>query len=176
MTGFLDDHPGGREIIYNNRSKDVSFIFRPRHPSDQLEEDNLPPSVHWLGRLDTESASEEEKEELRLKVSKEEEDEEVRIKREREAMEQRGLGVIINMRDFEVGLLDSYVDVQAESAEIRRADAVKGRFGVLCIGWGRRDQLVIRLPPQPLLMPLQPRSPTPTPTRRFSSGRGSFAR
>lgn len=102
MTEFLDDHPGGREIITSNRSKDVTPIFRPRHPSDQLEEDNLPPNVHWLGRLDVEGASEEDKSELRLKVSREEEDEESRVKREREKMEERGLGVVVNMKDFEV--------------------------------------------------------------------------
>lgn len=103
MTEFLDDHPGGREIIESNRSKDVTPIFNPRHPSDQLDPENIPPNVHLLGELDTESASEEEKAEIRLKVSKDEEDEGARIAREREAMEERGLGVIVNMKDFEVG-------------------------------------------------------------------------
>lgn len=42
--------------------------------------------------------------ELRLKVGKDAEDEEGRIDREREAMEERGLGVVVNMKDFEVGL------------------------------------------------------------------------
>ena len=102
MTEFLEDHPGGSEIIMNNRSKDVTHIFNPRHPSDQLEEQNLPPSVHHLGVLSTEGASDEEKDALLLKMSKDEEDEESRIKKEREAMEERGLGVIINMKDFEV--------------------------------------------------------------------------
>lgn len=86
----------------SNRSKDVTPIFQPRHPSDQLDSPNLPPNVHHLGSLDVDNASDEEKEELRLKVSADEEDEENRVKREREAMEERGLGVIINMKDFEV--------------------------------------------------------------------------
>lgn len=103
MTEFLEDHPGGSEIIQNNRSKDVTAIFKPRHPSDQLDEENLPPNVHWLGTLDTKHASEEEKEALRLKVSKDEEDDEERVRTERAKMEERGLGCIINMRDFEVG-------------------------------------------------------------------------
>ena len=103
MTEFLDDHPGGREIIESNRSKDVTPIFNPRHPSDQLDPENIPPNVHLLGELDTESASEEEKAQIKLKVSKDEEDEGARIAREREAMEERGLGVIVNMKDFEVG-------------------------------------------------------------------------
>ena len=102
MTDFLDDHPGGREIIEKNRSKDVTPIFNPRHPNDQLEPDNIPPNVHRLGTLDIESASEDEKDQIRLKVSAEEEEEEQRVQREREAMEERGLGVIVNMRDFEV--------------------------------------------------------------------------
>lgn len=102
MTEFLDDHPGGREIIESNRSKDVTPIFNPRHPSDQLDAENLPPNVHHLGVLDTESASEEDKEAIRLKFSKDQQDETERIAREREAMEERGLGVIVNMKDFEV--------------------------------------------------------------------------
>lgn len=104
MTEFLDDHPGGREIIENNRSKDVTPIFNPRHPSDQLEPDNIPPNVYKIGSLDIDSASEEEKAAIRLMVSREEEEESERIERERVAMEERGLGGIINMHDFEVSL------------------------------------------------------------------------
>ncbi|ORX39755.1 putative L-lactate dehydrogenase [Kockovaella imperatae] len=101
MTEFLDDHPGGKDIILNNRSKDVTPIFNPRHPSDQLDPDNIPPNVHRVGSLDLENASDEEKASIRLKVSSDQEEENDRIKREREAMEERGLGVIVNMRDFE---------------------------------------------------------------------------
>jgi len=102
MTEWLDDHPGGSEIIISNRSKDVTPIFNPRHPSDQLDKENLPPTVHHLGKLDTESATDEEKDAIRLKVSAEEEEEEERVKRERKEMEERGLGVVVNMKDFEV--------------------------------------------------------------------------
>jgi len=102
VSDWVEDHPGGPEIILNNRSKDVTPIFAPRHPSDQLDSANIPPTVKHLGSLDVESATEDEKAELRLKVSAEEEDEEERISRERDAMEERGLGVIVNMRDFEV--------------------------------------------------------------------------
>lgn len=102
VTEWLDDHPGGRGIIESNRSKDVTPIFQPRHPSDQLEIQNIPPNVHHLGTLDIDGASDEEKMEIRLKVGKDEEDEQVRIEREREAMEERGLGVVVNMKDFEV--------------------------------------------------------------------------
>lgn len=110
MTEWLDDHPGGREIIESNRSKDVTPIFNPRHPSDQLDQENLPPTVYHLGLLDTASASEEEKEAIRLKVSKDQEDEEERIERERDAMQERGLGVIVNMKDFEVSHFPSWRD------------------------------------------------------------------
>lgn len=98
----MDDHPGGPDIIKNNRSKDVTHIFNPRHPSDQLEGENLPATVHHLGMLQTEGASDEEKDELLLKVSKDEEDEEDRIQQARDKMEETGLGVIVNMKDFEV--------------------------------------------------------------------------
>ncbi|WVQ78192.1 hypothetical protein IAT38_000275 [Cryptococcus sp. DSM 104549] len=101
MTEFLADHPGGKDIIVNNRSKDVTSIFNPRHPTDQLEADNIPPNVHHLGQLDAASASDEEKEELRLKVSKDEEEETQRIERLRKEIEENGLGGIVNMRDFE---------------------------------------------------------------------------
>jgi cytochrome b involved in lipid metabolism len=50
MTEWLDDHPGGSEIIMSNRSRDVTPIFNPRHPSDQLDKENLPPTVHHLGK------------------------------------------------------------------------------------------------------------------------------
>jgi len=102
VTDWMEDHPGGSDIILSNRSKDVTPIFQPRHPSDQLEEANIPPTVQHLGTLDVEGASDDEKAELRLKVAKGEEEEGERIKREREEMEERGLGVIVNMRDFEV--------------------------------------------------------------------------
>lgn len=101
MTDFLEDHPGGKDIIVENRSKDVTFIFNPRHPSDQLEADNLPPNVQHLGTLDTASASDEEKEALKLKISKDEQEENVRIERKRKEIEERGLGSVVNMRDFE---------------------------------------------------------------------------
>nr|XP_018263942.1 L-lactate dehydrogenase [Kwoniella dejecticola CBS 10117]OBR86100.1 L-lactate dehydrogenase [Kwoniella dejecticola CBS 10117] len=99
VTEFLDEHPGGREIIESNRSKDVSYIFNPRHPSDQLNAENLPPSVKHLGVL--EISSEEEKEELQLKISKSELDEQDLLQKRREEFDEKGLGQIINMRDFE---------------------------------------------------------------------------
>lgn len=104
MTEWIDDHPGGPEIIKSNRSKDVTHIFNPRHPSDQLEGENLPATVRHLGMLHTEGASEEEKQAILLKVSKDEEDEEDRVRQAREKMEEMGLGVIVNMRDFEVNV------------------------------------------------------------------------
>jgi len=102
MTEWLDDHPGGRSIIESNKSKDVTPIFAPRHPSDQLEPQNIPPNVHHIGTLDVDSGSDEEKAELRLKIGKDEEDEQETIEKEREAMKERGLGVVVNMKDFEV--------------------------------------------------------------------------
>nr|XP_019013419.1 uncharacterized protein I206_01485 [Kwoniella pini CBS 10737]OCF52200.1 hypothetical protein I206_01485 [Kwoniella pini CBS 10737] len=99
VTEFLDEHPGGREIIESNKSKDVSYIFNPRHPSDQLNNENLPPSVKHLGKL--EINNEEEKEKLKLNISKSETDEKELIKKKREEFEEKGLGQIINMRDFE---------------------------------------------------------------------------
>jgi len=98
MTKFIDDHPGGRDIIVQNRSHDVSRLFAPRHPSDQLDDDHLPPSVRKLGRV---SGSEEELESIQIKISDEELAEMERIKAARDEFEERGLGSIINMADFE---------------------------------------------------------------------------
>ncbi|WVR05082.1 hypothetical protein IAU60_002094 [Kwoniella sp. DSM 27419] len=99
MTEFMDEHPGGREIIENNRSKDVTYIFNPRHPNDQLEAENLPPAVKHLGQLDVQD--DDEREQLKVMVSKDEQEENARIQRKRDEMEEQGLGSIINMRDFE---------------------------------------------------------------------------
>ncbi|WWC85377.1 uncharacterized protein L201_000240 [Kwoniella dendrophila CBS 6074] len=100
VTDFLEEHPGGPEIIQNNRSKDVSYIFNPRHPSDQLNKENLPPSVKHLGQL--EISDESEKEELKLKISKSESDEKERIENLRKEYQDKDLSnIILNMRDFE---------------------------------------------------------------------------
>lgn len=100
MTKFLDDHPGGRDIILANRSRDVTPLFKPRHPSDQLDGQNLPDSVAKIGPLDP-GASEAELESIRLQISAEQLAEEERIRAARAAFEERGLGSVINMRDFE---------------------------------------------------------------------------
>ncbi|WVQ78191.1 hypothetical protein IAT38_000274 [Cryptococcus sp. DSM 104549] len=101
MTEFVDEHPGGKDIIINNRSKDVTPIFNPRHPADQLDAANIPPSLRHVGRLDVETASRSDKEELRLKVAKGEQEEESRIAQLRAEVEEKGLGDVLNMRDFE---------------------------------------------------------------------------
>ncbi|KAL1411266.1 hypothetical protein Q8F55_002217 [Vanrija albida] len=99
MTRFLDDHPGGRDIILANRSRDVTPLFRPRHPADQLDGGNLPAEVVRVGPLAP--ASEAELAEIALSISAEALAEEERIRAAREAFEERGLGSVINMRDFE---------------------------------------------------------------------------
>jgi L-lactate dehydrogenase (cytochrome) len=99
----------------------VTPIFNPRHPSDQLNKENLPPTVKHLGTLDTKSATDEEKEAIRLKVSADEEEEEERVKRERQEMEERGLGVIVNMKDFEVCLSLYKTKTKRGSADCRNS-------------------------------------------------------
>lgn len=100
MTGFVNDHPGGKEVIEVNRSRDVTRLFVPRHPKDQLDPQNLPAEVKRVGVLDP-GASPAELEEIALQISQDQLDEEDRIRTEREKMEERGLGVVVNMRDFE---------------------------------------------------------------------------
>lgn len=99
MTKFLDDHPGGRDIIVANRSRDVTALFKPRHPSDQLYPGNLPGEVRHLGPLAPASA--DELVGIELQISAEQLAEEERLREERQKMDERGLGVIVNMRDFE---------------------------------------------------------------------------
>lgn len=100
MTDFVQDHPGGADIILANRSRDVSRLFVPRHPKDQLDDANLPEEVRRVGILDP-LASEAELADIALQISQDQLDEEDRIRSEREKMEERGLGAIVNMRDFE---------------------------------------------------------------------------
>lgn len=99
MTAFLDNHPGGRDIILTHRSRDVTPLFKPRHPSDQLYPANLPAEVKHLGQL--EAATPDELGAIELQISPEQLAEEERLREERQKMEERGLGVIVNMKDFE---------------------------------------------------------------------------
>lgn len=99
MTKFLEDHPGGKDVILANRSRDVTPLFKPRHPSDQLYPGHLPAEVKHLGPLAP--ASSAEMESIKLQISVEQLAEDERIRDERAKMEERGLGVIVNMRDFE---------------------------------------------------------------------------
>lgn len=98
MTDFLNDHPGGREIIQANRSSDVTRLFAPRHPRDQLDGANLPDSVVRLGPIKGTPA---ELEDIKLRMSDAELEEMERIKGARDAFDAKGLGSIINMADFE---------------------------------------------------------------------------
>ncbi|BEJ00959.1 hypothetical protein CcaverHIS631_0508160 [Cutaneotrichosporon cavernicola] len=99
MTKFLDDHPGGKDIIVANRSRDVTPLFKPRHPNDQLFPGNLPAQVKHLGPLAP--ASSDELEDIKLQISAEQLAEDERVLTERKKMDERGLGVIVNMKDFE---------------------------------------------------------------------------
>ncbi|WVQ79977.1 hypothetical protein IAT38_002078 [Cryptococcus sp. DSM 104549] len=49
VTDFLDDHPGGAEIILRYAGKDATEEYEPIHPPDAIK-DNLDPSKH-LGPL-----------------------------------------------------------------------------------------------------------------------------
>ncbi|OCF40439.1 L-mandelate dehydrogenase [Kwoniella heveanensis CBS 569] len=60
VTDFLDQHPGGAEIILANAGKDATKIFKPLHPPDAL--DTLDPSQH-IGPVDPLSVPEPEDEE-----------------------------------------------------------------------------------------------------------------
>ncbi|WVQ99149.1 hypothetical protein IAU59_006281 [Kwoniella sp. CBS 9459] len=60
VTDFLDQHPGGAEIILANAGKDATKIFKPLHPPDAL--DTLDPSQH-IGPVDPLSMPEPEDEE-----------------------------------------------------------------------------------------------------------------
>ncbi|WVW83603.1 hypothetical protein I302_105624 [Kwoniella bestiolae CBS 10118] len=72
VTDFLDQHPGGAEIILANAGKDATKIFKPLHPPDAL--DTLDESQH-LGPVDPltmPEPTEEEptEEELRIKEAR----------------------------------------------------------------------------------------------------------
>lgn len=95
MTKFVDSHPGGADIIMQNRSYDVTQLFKPRHPSDQLLPGHLPDAVHVVGRV---VGSPEELEEIALPISQEELEEMERVEKARKEIEEKGLGGVINMK------------------------------------------------------------------------------
>lgn len=95
MSGFVEGHPGGADIIMHNRSYDVTPLFKPRHPSDQLLPGHLPDSVRVVGRV---VGSPEELHEIALPISKAELEEMERVEKARKEMEEKGLGGVINMK------------------------------------------------------------------------------
>jgi hypothetical protein len=132
MSQFVNDHPGGRDIILANRSSDVTRLFAPRHPRDQLDAANLPPSVRHLGPITGCAA---ELEGIALKMSDAELQEMERVKAARDAFDARGLGSIINMADFEKAaqpLLSAVAWAYYASAgddEISECEGVKAEGG-----------------------------------------------
>ncbi|KAI4523533.1 hypothetical protein K525DRAFT_254520 [Schizophyllum commune Loenen D] len=54
VTEFLQEHPGGPDIILKYAGRDATQVYEPIHPRDALDK-NLPPSKH-LGPVDAQSA------------------------------------------------------------------------------------------------------------------------
>ncbi|KAJ8084159.1 hypothetical protein PM082_002926 [Marasmius tenuissimus] len=93
VTEFLDEHPGGSNIILKYAGRDATLAYEPIHPKDALEK-HLPPSKH-LGSVDSASAKAlTEAKEQRKKTK-----DEIRVE---EARKQRPpLHRILNLADME---------------------------------------------------------------------------
>ncbi|KAL0566219.1 hypothetical protein V5O48_015793 [Marasmius crinis-equi] len=93
VTEFLDEHPGGSNIILKYAGRDATLAYEPIHPKDALEK-HLPPSKH-LGSVDSASAQALKKEKDQRKKTKDE----IRVE---EAMKQRPpLHRILSLADME---------------------------------------------------------------------------
>lgn len=55
VTDFLQEHPGGPDIILKYAGRDATLVYEPIHPRDALDK-NLPQSKH-LGSVDAQSAN-----------------------------------------------------------------------------------------------------------------------
>ncbi|OWZ44500.1 L-mandelate dehydrogenase [Cryptococcus neoformans Tu259-1] len=88
VTDFLENHPGGAEIIIANAGKDATKIFKPLHPPDAL--DMLDPSQH-LGPVDPTTMPEPEEEEPT--------EEDLRMEEARKSMP--GVDGMLLVQDFE---------------------------------------------------------------------------
>ncbi|KAJ4486303.1 FMN-dependent dehydrogenase-domain-containing protein [Lentinula aciculospora] len=93
VTDFLQEHPGGSNIILKYAGRDATNAYEPIHPSDALEK-NLSPSQH-LGLLDIDAVNALTEAEASKKKTKDE----LRVE---QAMKNRPpLNRIINLADIE---------------------------------------------------------------------------
>ncbi|KIK71153.1 hypothetical protein GYMLUDRAFT_33287 [Collybiopsis luxurians FD-317 M1] len=93
VTHFLQEHPGGPNIILKYAGKDATGAYEPIHPSDALEK-NLSPSQH-LGPVNNDAASALAQDQAARKSTKDE----LRVT---QALKQRPpLNRIINLADME---------------------------------------------------------------------------
>nr|ODN93938.1 L-mandelate dehydrogenase [Cryptococcus depauperatus CBS 7841] len=88
VTEFLENHPGGPEIIIANAGKDATQIFKPVHPSDALN--MLEPSQH-MGPVNPMTMPEPEEEKLTEEV----------LRREEARKKMPGADAMLLVQDFE---------------------------------------------------------------------------
>ncbi|SJX60151.1 related to L-lactate dehydrogenase (cytochrome b2) [Sporisorium reilianum f. sp. reilianum] len=89
VTEFVDNHPGGRNIILKNAGKDVTELYEPIHPPTALEE-NLEASKH-IGQVDPST----------VKIVQAGEESEKDRKRRLARENLPSLGTVLNLDDFE---------------------------------------------------------------------------
>lgn len=89
LTEFVDNHPGGRNIILKNAGTDVTEIYEPIHPPTAIT-DSLDPSKH-IGQVDPSTVA--------VKEAGEESEKDRKRRLARENLP--GLGSVLNLDDFE---------------------------------------------------------------------------
>ena len=94
LTGELQLHPGGKQIILKYAGKDATAVYQPIHPKDALEK-NLAKEKH-LGPVDADAVREIQKE----NVNRRKTEDELRVE---QAMQNKPpLGRILTLQDMEV--------------------------------------------------------------------------
>ncbi|TKY90150.1 hypothetical protein EX895_000148 [Sporisorium graminicola] len=89
VTEFVENHPGGRNIILKNAGKDVTELYEPIHPPTAIEE-NLDASCH-VGQVDPST--------VQIVQAGEESDKDRKRRLARENLP--SLGSVLNLDDFE---------------------------------------------------------------------------
>lgn len=92
LTEFVDNHPGGRNVILKNAGKDVTELYEPIHPPTAIT-DNLDNSQH-IGSVDPST--------ITIAHATPPGEESERDRKRKEALENLpALGTVLNLDDFE---------------------------------------------------------------------------
>ena len=99
LTGALQLHPGGKQIVLKYAGKDATAVFHSIHPKDALE-NNLPKEKH-MGVVDADAT----REILEMNTNRKKTKDQLRV--EQAIRNKPPLGRILTLQDMEVRLGNS---------------------------------------------------------------------